>query len=219
MDTKQQLSELYKAFEYFNKNIFRDVLPKVIIVLQTRGNKPAYGWITCGKVWKGTEENKIEKYEISISTEYIKRENIEILSTLIHEMVHLYNLENGIKDVSRQNRYHNKKFLQSALKFGMIEEGKHAKIGYLVKADPDNRFVKYMVEHFDSIGFNSISRIDFEGKKTGTGKEESNSNQKKYVVLCEDCGTKATFTMHKSVVPTECICSICGSIVRPKERE
>lgn len=35
---------------------------------------------------------------------------------LLHEMVHLYNLQNDIKDTSRGNGYHNKRFKEEAEK-------------------------------------------------------------------------------------------------------
>lgn len=221
MDTKQQLSELYKAFDYFNKNLFGNKLPKVVIVLQTKGKNPAYGWFTPAKVWTGREEDNFERHEISISTEHINRENIEIIGTLIHEMIHLYNFENKIKDVSRQNRYHNKKFMDSALKFGMIEAGKHDKIGYLVKPNPINQYIKNIEEHFNAIKFNSISRLDAasKGKDKGEDPTESKVKNKKYIVRCEDCGTKGTFTMPKGFTPTECVCNVCGSIVTQEEKE
>lgn len=40
----------------------------------------------------------------------------------MHEMVHLCNLQNGIIDVSRGGRYHNKKFKEKAEESGLIVE-------------------------------------------------------------------------------------------------
>ena len=41
---------------------------------------------------------------------------------MLHEMAHLYNLENGIKDTSRAGTYHNAKFKATAEEHGLICE-------------------------------------------------------------------------------------------------
>ncbi len=61
-------------------------------------------------------------YEISLSAEYLSNRTEEIIGTLLHEMVHLYNLQNDIKDTSRGGYYHNKSFRKSAEAHGLIVE-------------------------------------------------------------------------------------------------
>jgi SprT-like family. len=63
--------------------------------------------------------NGEETYEIAISSEYLNRSFEEVVSTLMHEMVHLYNLAHGIKDVSG-TQYHNKRFRIEADKRGLV---------------------------------------------------------------------------------------------------
>ena len=61
-------------------------------------------------------------YEISLSAEYLSNGTDEIIGTLLHEMIHLYNLQNGIKDTSRSGYYHNKSFRDSAEAHGLVAE-------------------------------------------------------------------------------------------------
>ena len=46
----------------------------------------------------------------------------EVAATLLHEMVHYYNYENGIQDCSRGNTYHNRRFKAAAEAHGLIVE-------------------------------------------------------------------------------------------------
>ena len=48
-------------------------------------------------------------YEINICAEHLARPFEQVAETLLHEMVHLYNLQIGVQDTSRNGTYHNKK--------------------------------------------------------------------------------------------------------------
>lgn len=73
----------------------------------------------------GSEESDGEDegcYQISLNAEYLSNQTDEIIGTLLHEMVHLFNLQNGIKDTSRSGYYHNKSFKESAEARDLIAE-------------------------------------------------------------------------------------------------
>lgn len=53
----------------------------------------------------------------------------QVAETLLHEMVHLYNLQIGVQDTSRGGTYHNKKYKEAAEKHGLTVE-KDAKYGW-----------------------------------------------------------------------------------------
>lgn len=55
-----------------------------------------------------------------------------VLTTVLHELVHFYARENGIKDTSgRANRYHNKKFMELATRLGLCVVNTHkSHLGY-----------------------------------------------------------------------------------------
>lgn len=62
-------------------------------------------------MWADNDENR---YELNIGAEHLNRNPEEILATLMHEMTHLYCIEQGIKDTSNNFRYHNKHFKEQA---------------------------------------------------------------------------------------------------------
>jgi hypothetical protein len=73
-----------------------------------------------------------EKYrEINLCAEYLDRPLNEVCATLLHEMAHLYNLQNAIQDVSNNGYYHNMKFKATAEAHGLHIE-KHPKYSWTV---------------------------------------------------------------------------------------
>jgi len=136
---KLMTDELHKAFDLVNKKFFEGKLPMTAITIQSNGKRTlAMGWCTTQEVW-GDKEGKHKMYEINLSAEFIDVSFVETMDTLMHEMVHLYNLVNGIQDVSRNGTYHNKTFQARALKSGFIHpaEKPDKKYGFsFVKLSP-----------------------------------------------------------------------------------
>lgn len=114
--------ELNRLFDVFNEEYYSGQLQKPIIAIQTNGgrgrNRYSMGWCTCERIWKDHCTNDYY-YEITICSEYLYRSIEEICATLLHEMVHLYCNEKGIKDTSRGNTYHNKRFKEIAESHGL----------------------------------------------------------------------------------------------------
>ena len=110
------LEELYKAFDFFNEQFAEGKLPKVIITIQEAGRKNALGWYGKG-FWR---DNLCDEgvCEINISAEHMNRSANGILETLLHEMAHLKNSVEDVRDVS-SGQYHNKKFKAAAEGFGL----------------------------------------------------------------------------------------------------
>lgn len=70
-------------------------------------------------------------YEINICAEHLARPFEQVAETLLHEMVHLYNLQIGVQDTSRNGTYHNKKFKETAEQHG-LDVGKDPKYGWTI---------------------------------------------------------------------------------------
>lgn len=67
----------------------------------------------CGTRW----------HELNIGAGTLDRDIADVVSTLLHEATHLYNLQEGVQDTSRGGRYHNKRFREAA-------EARDLKISY-----------------------------------------------------------------------------------------
>lgn len=112
-------SELYRAFDHFNKVFADNTLPKPVITIQESGRKNAYGWFGKGFWFDKDLETGIP--EINLSAEYLSRGANGVLETLLHEMAHFFNAVNNIKDCS-SGQYHNKHFKRAAEQFGLKVE-------------------------------------------------------------------------------------------------
>lgn len=119
---KPVIEELENLFSKFNARFFADKLEKPVITVSPDHTRGAYGWCTGWKAWKAGEDEG--HYEINLCAEYLNRPFEETCGTLIHEMVHLQNLQDGVQDTSRSGTYHNKKFKETAEAHGLtVEKG------------------------------------------------------------------------------------------------
>jgi hypothetical protein len=112
-------TELYRAFDFFNKRFADGELPKVVITIQESGRRNALGWFGDG-FWRDTTTSDSVP-EINLSAEYVSRKPEFVLETLLHEMAHLFNAVRGIRDCS-SGQYHNKHFKAAAEEFGLKVE-------------------------------------------------------------------------------------------------
>ena len=196
---------LETAFNIFNIIYFNNSLPKVAITIQS--SIKSYGYITVNKVWKDSAD---AYHEINIGAEHLARPIEQVLATLLHEMVHLYSMVNGIKDVSNGGRYHNKRFKAECEKRDLIIE--YAKyIGWSV-TKPSNKFIEVIkanglytnIDHWRTTGSSFIvppaggSDGDSEGKQV-----KKKTSTRKYI--CNNCGLKIRATRKVFVICGECM--------------
>lgn len=89
-----------------------------VILVQTRGRKKGtLGW-HARSYWHYDVEGMESLHEITLSAETMNRDYMDIIETLLHEMVHHYNCLLGIRDCSA-SQYHNKAFLIAAERMGL----------------------------------------------------------------------------------------------------
>ena len=110
----------------------------------------------------------------------------EVAATLLHEMVHYSNYENGIQDCSRGNTYHNKRFKACAESHGLC-------VSYSDKygrshTEPSESLLDFVIEN--GLSDILINRNEFSGFQiTGTGThsgtfagtEPKKSSSRKYI--------------------------------------
>jgi len=116
---------LTTAYNHFNKQFAGGELKDALITVQSVGRKRAYGWFA-QNAWKNKDEKTF--HEINIGAEHFKRSNDDIFETLLHEMAHLWNHQNGIDDCT-VTQYHKKTFADAAKRFGLTCE-KMGRFGY-----------------------------------------------------------------------------------------
>lgn len=197
---------LETAFDVFNKVYFENSLPKAVITIQSSPKR--FGYITVHKVWKDSEDGY---HEINIGAEYIARPIENVLATLMHEMVHLYCLGNGIQDTSNGGRYHNKRFKAEAEKRDLkIEYAKY--IGYSVTS-PTDRFVEVIkenglcteIDHCRTMGSVRLPPAGGgdDGSISGGSLGKKRSSTRKYI--CQHCGISVRATKDVNIICGDCM--------------
>lgn len=115
---KPVIEKLESLFSKFNEKFYNNELQTPVITVSPDTTKGAYGWCTAWKAWTVGEQKKIADlstltkedleamkkddgfYEINICAEHLARPFEQVAETLLHEMVHLYNLQIGVQDTS-----------------------------------------------------------------------------------------------------------------------
>lgn len=190
---KPVIEELEDLFSKFNKAFFEGKLEKPVITVSPDHTRGAYGWCTGWKAWQDSEKGGY--YEINLCAEYLNRPFEETCGTLIHEMVHLLNLQDGVQDTSRSGLYHNKRFKEAAEAHGLIVE-KGSKHGWHVTTLTPEALT--FVQSLGKDGFQLVrpKPLGLKGaKKTG-------SNSRKYVCPC--CGAIVRATKVVRIICADC---------------
>ena len=125
------LAKIESLYDAFNVHFYEGTLKRPIITVSPDVTSGAFGWCTAWKAWKADDESDEGFYEINLTAEYLKRPFENICGTLLHEMVHLYNLYENIQDTSRSGTYHNRRFKTEAERRGLSIE-KDAKYGWTI---------------------------------------------------------------------------------------
>lgn len=197
-----QLEHIYNAL---NTDFFQDELPIPIITVQSKPG--TYGHCTTSKVWQRKDGGA---YELNIAAEVLNYPIEETLDTMLHEMVHLYCRENGIKEVSRGGKYHNKRFKAEAERRGLV----CVPCGqYGWNTTPSDNLVEYALSkgwNEIKIGRGSLPPIIRTGasgtaqtgaETTGGGKRPSSTRK----LQCPKCGCSVRATKTVRIMCMDCM--------------
>lgn len=111
--TIEQYKDLGNAYEHFNKKLFNNQLPDCLITLNRKAN--SYGYYHHEKFQNRKDKRLIS--EISLNPDgFNDRDDIEILSTLAHEMVHVQQFYFGSPP---RRGYHDREFSELMRNIGL----------------------------------------------------------------------------------------------------
>ena len=200
--------ELEKAFRLINDEIFDNELPTPIITVIPTPR--AYAHYVPFDIWD-TKDSK--KREINIASGTLDRPLENIIASLVHEMVYMYNdIVLNIADTSRGGTYHNKHFAKQAEQRGLIVT-RTDKYGYAHTAPADS-LLEWVLEHtelrevemcranptFTAIGIGTHASNGGELKPIGV---TPNNHHRKYTCPC--CGNSVRATKQVNVICGDCM--------------
>lgn len=185
--TKRTYDDLTAAYDFFNTRLFHGKLPRCLITMQ-RKNK-SYGYFAGGRF--GSVDGKEITDEIALNPSHFKARTTEqSLSTLVHEMVHLWQHHHG--QPSRSG-YHNKEWAARMTAVGLIPSDTGAAGGnatgqhvshYIAPGGAFARACAALVEDGFTVPY--VELWDEAGKKTRRKKAASKT---KYT--CPECDLNA----------------------------
>jgi predicted SprT family Zn-dependent metalloprotease len=112
--TAQIYDNLTTAYGWFNEHLFDGELVDCVMVLQRRKNARGYFW---AEQWQHRSDD-VSADEIALNPDtFIGRSVEDILSTLVHEMCHLWQHHYGKPS---RNGYHNKEWGGKMVEVGLI---------------------------------------------------------------------------------------------------
>lgn len=181
---------LNKIFDQLNYRFFDGSLSRPTITIQS--TPKAYGHFSLREdTWVSTTG---ATHEINIGAGTLARPIEAVCATLLHEMVHYYNFVNGVKDCSRGNTYHNRRFKEAAEQRGLLVSH-HEKYGWTI-TEPGDDLIMFVLEN--DLSDILINRNDFSyrpipgtGTHSGAGMTPpplptKKSSTRKYICPC--CG-------------------------------
>lgn len=182
IDTTKTIQNLFKVFKQANKELFNNSIKSTpCITYMTDEKGKTLGHFIDSQLWKeGTEKAT----ELNVVCN-VNRSKNNIIETLIHEMVHLYCYEQGIKDTSNKGVYHNKEFKKECENHGLkCEKGKYG----------------YSQTSLDEKGLKFANNCKEEFNQIRGNLPKQSKKQKQYKYCCDIC--KATFRTTKPLFLT-----------------
>ncbi len=204
--TKQTYTSLATAYDFFNQELFSGSLPSCLITMQR--HKGAYGYFS-GERFASLADPKEVTDEIALNPAHFARQKPdEILSTLAHEMAHLWQHHYGKKP---RKGYHDRQWAAKMHEIGLIptatgeKGGKETgqKVTHIINENGHfARAVKKLLAEHPAILYADLSENDAASKKKAASKT-------KYT--CPGCGLNA---WAKPDAPL-----VCGACQEPMQAE
>jgi hypothetical protein len=185
--TTQSYTSLRDAYDYLNTRLFSGSLPPCLITIQRHAK--AYGYFSGGRFARASDPRDITD-EIALNPAHFGiRKSEEVLSTLAHEMTHLWQHHFG--DRPRPG-YHNRQWAKKMREIGLIPTatgkiGGHEtgqKVSHVI--DPVGAYAR-AVETF----LREHPAILYHDRLAGDEKTRRKKAASKTKYTCPDCGLNA----------------------------
>jgi len=197
--TLTEYTEFQDAFDFFNRQLFDGGLPEALVTLQRKARSRGY-FHAERFASRANQENLVS--EIALNPNYFEeRTDTEILSTLVHEMCHLW------RDGQRRIRsgYHDKLWGSKMKEVGLYPSSTASvggkETGYRVShyIMPNGRFASQCAAFLDS-----GHRLNWQSQ-VGR-KARANNTRQKY--QCRSCGLSAW-----AKPKAELLCGFCSGVL------
>ena len=179
----------------------------IIIASGTDRKQHVWGYHAPGR-WHVNHE---QRAEIMISGEGLNRPPADVLGTLLHEAAHALAAARGIKDTSRQGRYHNTRYKALAEELGLTAES-HPVIGWSLTT-VSGPTAEHYAGHLSALADAMVLWRTGEAPVPAT--ERRNSNLLAAICPCGRTIRAAASTLAEADI----LCTACGDPFMPKNTD
>lgn len=174
---------LDQAYDHFNADLFSGQLPAVLITFQRRAN--TRGYFSRERFSSRLDDGKTDELALNPAT-FEGRTDLEILSTLVHEMAHVWQFHLGQPG---RAGYHNKEWGARMESIGLIPSDTGQPGGkrtgqrvthYIVDIGPFNQSARKLLSGPFRLNWQSVESSS-QGKRT----------ESKVKYTCPNCGANA----------------------------
>jgi predicted SprT family Zn-dependent metalloprotease len=181
--TQAQYETFQQAYDFFNGELFVGALPNVLVTLQRHAK--AYGYFSAERfVGRAAEE---AAHELALNPDHFGRTDEDILSTLAHEMAHVWQHTHGRPP---RKSYHDREWAAKMVEIGLQPSS---------TGGPGGKPTGQSVSHYViaggafAVAFAKLKATGFELRwqsRTDDPQRKKKANSKtKYT--CPSCGTNA----------------------------
>lgn len=200
--TAYTYGDLNRAYDFFNSRLFTGALPRCLITMQR--HKGALGYFAPERF--GSRDGASVTDEIALNPMHFAERTLrDTLSTLVHEMAHLWQQHFG--EPSRGG-YHNKEWAAKMKEIGLYPSSTAAPGGketgqrmshYIVEGGPYDR----AFTELERAGINDFFGDRWsEDEKSAKAKSKKNASKTKFE--CPDCGLNAWAKADAKLMCGEC---------------
>ena len=112
--TDDTFNLLQEAYDFFNQALFENRLPPCLILLHRKTGTHGYYW---PEQFRAISDEQQKLDEIALNPTTLNRGDRLVLSTLVHEMVHLWQRHFGKPS---RNGYHNRQWAKEMRRVGLM---------------------------------------------------------------------------------------------------
>ena len=188
--TEQQYQMLSSAYKFFNKNLFANQLPDVMIVLNRKSEKN-FGYFHAGQFVERQGEKKkkdVKRYdELSLNPDkFFSHPDMELMQTIAHEMTHAWQFHCTKKQP--RGGYHDKVWGKKMEDIGLMpsntgrEGGKKTgqqMMEYVIEGGLFEKFARKFIQA-NKIKFGSMPQMTI----------SKNRKKNKVTYICPSCSMK-----------------------------
>jgi hypothetical protein len=198
--TRAEYGAFQKAYDFFNRELFGGSLPDVLVTLQRHAR--AYGYFAPERFTGRTEQTAA--HELALNPDgFIGRTDELILSTLAHEMAHVWQQSHGTPP---RRSYHDREWAAKMKEIGLQPS---------TTGEPGGKETGQSVTHYIAPGgayaaaFAKLKASGFQlhwesapDGKQGRGRAKKAASKTKFT--CPECGQNAWAKADASLICGEC---------------